>query len=46
MNNVRIVFQILNEDDAVPPTYQEIRCHVILTRALLQVANPQKHHIL
>jgi hypothetical protein len=29
MKNVRIAFKILNEDDAIPPTYQEIRCHVI-----------------
>jgi hypothetical protein len=29
MNKVRIVFQILNGDEAVPPTYQEIRCHII-----------------
>jgi hypothetical protein len=29
MNNVRIAFKILNGDESVPPTYQEIRCHVI-----------------
>jgi hypothetical protein len=29
MNNVRIVFQILSGDKDVPPTYQDIRCHVI-----------------
>jgi hypothetical protein len=29
MKNVRIAFQILNEDDAFPPTYQEIRFHMI-----------------
>jgi hypothetical protein len=29
MNNVRISFKILNDDDAIPPTYQEIRCHMI-----------------
>jgi hypothetical protein len=29
MNNVRIAFNILNDDDAIPPTYQEIRCHMI-----------------
>jgi hypothetical protein len=30
MKNVRISFQILNGDEAVPPTYQEIRCNVIV----------------
>jgi hypothetical protein len=29
MKNVRIVFQILNGDEAVPPTYQEIHCCMI-----------------
>jgi hypothetical protein len=29
MNNVRIAFQILNGEESVPPTYQEIRCHMI-----------------
>jgi hypothetical protein len=29
MNNVRIAFKILNGEEAVPPTYQEIRCHMI-----------------
>jgi hypothetical protein len=29
MKNVRIAFQILNDTDAIPPTYQEIRCHMI-----------------
>jgi hypothetical protein len=29
MRNVRIAFQILNGDKSVPPTYQEIRCHMI-----------------
>jgi hypothetical protein len=29
MKNVCIVFQMLNEVDAIPPTYQEIRCHMI-----------------
>jgi hypothetical protein len=29
MKNVRIAFQILNDADAIPPTYQEIRCHMI-----------------
>jgi hypothetical protein len=29
MNNDRISFQILNDDNAIPPTYKEIRCHMI-----------------
>jgi hypothetical protein len=29
MINVRIAFKILNGNESVPPTYQEIRCHVI-----------------
>jgi hypothetical protein len=29
MNNVRIVFKIMNGDEPVPPTYHEIRCHMI-----------------
>jgi hypothetical protein len=29
MKNVRIAFKILNGEESVPPTYQEIRCHVI-----------------
>jgi hypothetical protein len=29
MKNVRITFKILNGEEAVPPTYQEIRCHMI-----------------
>jgi hypothetical protein len=29
MNNVRIEFQILNDDGAITPTYQEIHCHMI-----------------
>jgi hypothetical protein len=29
MRKVRIAFQILNGKEPVPPTYQEIRCHVI-----------------
>jgi hypothetical protein len=29
MKNVRIAFKILNGDESVPPTYQEIRCHMI-----------------
>jgi hypothetical protein len=29
INNVRIVFKILNEYESVPPTYQEIQCHMI-----------------
>jgi hypothetical protein len=30
MKNVRIAFQILDDNDAITPTYQEIRCHMIL----------------
>jgi hypothetical protein len=30
MNNVRIAFKILNGEEALPPTYQEIRCHMIV----------------
>jgi hypothetical protein len=29
MENVRIALQILNGEEAVPPTYQDIRCHMI-----------------
>jgi hypothetical protein len=29
MKNVRIAFNILNGEESVPPTYQEIRCHMI-----------------
>jgi hypothetical protein len=29
IKNVRIAFNILNGEEAVPPTYQEIRCHMI-----------------
>jgi hypothetical protein len=29
MNNARIAFKILNGEESVPPTYQEIRCHMI-----------------
>jgi hypothetical protein len=29
MNNVRISFKVLNGEEAIPPTYQEIRCHMI-----------------
>jgi hypothetical protein len=29
MNNVRITFKILNGEESSPPTYQEIRCHMI-----------------
>jgi hypothetical protein len=29
MKNVRIAFKILNGGESVPPTYQEIRCHMI-----------------
>jgi hypothetical protein len=30
MNNVQIAFQMLNWYNAVTPTYQEIRCHMIV----------------
>jgi hypothetical protein len=29
MNNVRISFKVLNGEEVTPPTYQEIRCHMI-----------------
>jgi hypothetical protein len=29
MNNVRIAFKVLNGEEAIPPTYQEIKCHMI-----------------
>jgi hypothetical protein len=29
MKNVRVAFKILNGEEAVPPTYQEIRCHMM-----------------
>jgi hypothetical protein len=29
MNNVCIAFKIMNDKEAIPPTYQEIRCHMI-----------------
>jgi hypothetical protein len=29
MKSVRISFKILNGEEPVPPTYQEIRCHMI-----------------
>jgi hypothetical protein len=29
MNNVHISFKVLNCEEAVPPTYQEIMCHMI-----------------
>jgi hypothetical protein len=29
MKNVRIAFKIINGDESVTPTYQEIRCHMI-----------------
>jgi hypothetical protein len=29
MNNVHISFKVLNGEEAIPPTYQEIRCHMI-----------------
>jgi hypothetical protein len=30
MNNVCIAFKVLNGEEAIPPTYQEIRCHMII----------------
>jgi hypothetical protein len=29
MKNVRIALKILNGDESAPPTYQEIRCHMM-----------------
>jgi hypothetical protein len=29
MKNVRIAFKILNGEEAVPPTYQQITCHMV-----------------
>jgi hypothetical protein len=29
MENVRIAFKIINGQESFPPTYQEIRCHMI-----------------
>jgi hypothetical protein len=29
MKNVRIAFKIINREESAPPTYQEIRCHMI-----------------
>jgi hypothetical protein len=29
MKNVRIEFKILNGEESIPPTYQDIRCHMI-----------------
>jgi hypothetical protein len=29
MKNIQITFKILNGDESFPPTYQEIRCHMI-----------------
>jgi hypothetical protein len=29
MNNFQISFKFLNGEESVPPTYQEIRCHMI-----------------
>jgi hypothetical protein len=29
MKNVRIAFKILNGEESVPPTYQELHCHMI-----------------
>ncbi|KAI2500399.1 Reverse transcriptase (RNA-dependent DNA polymerase) [Fragilaria crotonensis] len=29
MSKVRVAFQIMNDDELPPPTYQEIRCHLV-----------------
>jgi hypothetical protein len=29
INSVRSAFKVLNGKEAIPPTYQEIRCHII-----------------
>jgi hypothetical protein len=29
MSKVQIAFKILNDEEAIPPTYQEIVCHMI-----------------
>jgi hypothetical protein len=29
MNSVCIAFKVLNGEEAIPPTYKEIRCHMI-----------------
>jgi hypothetical protein len=29
MNNVHVAFRVINGEEAIPPTYQEIRCHMI-----------------
>jgi hypothetical protein len=29
MNNARIALKVLNGEEAIPKTYQEIRCHMI-----------------
>jgi hypothetical protein len=29
MKNVRIAFKIMNGEESAPPTYQDIRCHII-----------------
>jgi hypothetical protein len=29
MSKVHIAFQTLDDDEAIPPTYQEIRCHMV-----------------
>jgi hypothetical protein len=29
MKAVRVAFKILNDDDAIPPGYQQIRCHMV-----------------
>jgi hypothetical protein len=55
MKNIRVALKIMNGGEAVPPTYQETHCHVILTSrwrisdtmyALLQAVTPLIHHML
>jgi Reverse transcriptase (RNA-dependent DNA polymerase) len=29
MSKVRVAFQVMGDDDSPPPTYQEIRCHLV-----------------
>ena len=29
MNKVRVAFQVLGNDENPPPTYQEMRCHMV-----------------
>ena len=29
MSKVKVAFQILNDDESIPPTFQEMRCHMV-----------------